>query len=61
LSQITDLHQLAERGLELLDNKPPELRQRLQDMHDLYSFVEAEVPILIERWEHERATREPNA
>ncbi len=58
LEQITDLHQLAERGLALLDNEPPELQLRLQDMHDLYSFVEAELPILIERWEQERATRE---
>jgi DNA-binding transcriptional regulator GbsR (MarR family) len=56
LSQITDLHQLAEEGLELLEAEPPELRQRIQDMHNLYSYVETELPVLIERWERERAS-----
>jgi DNA-binding transcriptional regulator GbsR (MarR family) len=56
LSQITDLHQLAEEGLELLEAEPPELRQRIQDMHDLYSYVETELPVLIERWEQKRAS-----
>ena len=44
MSQVTDLHQLAEEGLELLEGEPPELRQRIQDMHDLYSYVETELP-----------------
>jgi DNA-binding transcriptional regulator GbsR (MarR family) len=56
MSQITDLHQLAEEGLELLETQPPELRQRIQDMHDLYSYVETELPVLIERWEQKRAS-----
>ena len=56
LSQVTDLHQLSERGLELLADEPPEQRHRLQDMHDLYSFVEAELPKLIQRWEEERTS-----
>jgi DNA-binding transcriptional regulator GbsR (MarR family) len=56
LSQVTDLHQLAEEGLELLEGEPPALRQRIQDMHDLYSYVETELPVLIERWEQERAS-----
>lgn len=56
MSQITDLHQLAEEGLELLEEEPPELRQRIQDMHDLYSYVETELPVLIERWEQKRAS-----
>ena len=56
LSQVTDLHQLAEDGLELLESEPEELRQRIQDMHDLYSYVETELPLLIERWEQKRAS-----
>ncbi len=56
MSQITDLHQLAEEGLDLLEAEPPELRQRIQDMHDLYSYVETELPVLIERWEQKRAS-----
>ncbi len=56
MSQVTDLHQLAEEGLELLEGEPAELRQRIQDMHDLYSYIETELPILIERWEQKRAS-----
>ena len=56
MSQVTDLHQLAEAGLDLLKGEPPELRQRIQDMHDLYSYVETELPNLIERWEQKRAS-----
>jgi DNA-binding transcriptional regulator GbsR (MarR family) len=56
MNQITDLHQLAEEGLELLEAEPVELRQRIQDMHDLYSYVETELPVLIQRWEQERAS-----
>ena len=59
MSQVTDLHQLAEQGLELLEKETPELRQRIQDMHDLYSYVETELPILIERWEKARSSKQP--
>lgn len=56
MSQVTDLHQLAEDGLELLEGEPAELRQRIQDMHDLYSYIETELPNMIERWEQKRAS-----
>lgn len=50
-SQIVQLRQLAERGLQLLDNQPPEKKRRLQEMHDLYAFFEKEMPLLLERWQ----------
>lgn len=53
MEQVTYLHQLAERGLELMEGGAPELKQRIQDMHDLYSYVEQELPLLLERWELE--------
>ncbi|HEX9029707.1 MAG TPA: MarR family transcriptional regulator [Anaerolineales bacterium] len=53
MTQITDLHQLAERGLELMEAEAPEQRQRLQDMHDLYAYVEQELPALLEHWKAE--------
>ncbi len=53
MEQVTYLHQLAERGLELMEGGAPELKQRIQDMHDLYSYVEQELPLLLERWERE--------
>lgn len=45
------LHQLAERGLGLLEGKEPESRQRLMEIRNLYAFLEQELPALLERWE----------
>ncbi len=52
--QTTAMRQLAERGLELLKNKPPLNRQRLEEMRNMYAFFEREYPALLERWEQER-------
>ncbi|MFW6184056.1 MAG: GbsR/MarR family transcriptional regulator [Chloroflexota bacterium] len=49
-SQIESLRQLAEEGLALLDDQPPQLQERLQEMHDFYAFFEREFPLLLERW-----------
>lgn len=54
MGQVTYLHQLAERGLQLVESESPEFQRRLLDMHDLYSFVEQELPVIIARWEQER-------
>lgn len=54
LHQITYLHQIAERGLGLIQDQPEELQQRLREMQDLYSYVEDEFPKLIDRWKQER-------
>lgn len=53
-SQLVDLRKLADRGLELLADKPAEQQKRLRDMRDLYAFMEEEVPRLLERWEEKR-------
>jgi DNA-binding transcriptional regulator GbsR (MarR family) len=53
LGLISALHQITERGLGLLADKPAELRQRLQEAHDLFSFVEQEFPALLENLETE--------
>jgi len=62
LVQTTAMRQLAERGLELLKDKPPLNRQRLEEMRNMYAFFEREFPALLERWEQElkkkRATSE---
>ncbi len=55
--QTTTMRQLAERGLELLKNKPPLNRQRLEEMRDVYTFFEREFPALLERWEQERKVK----
>lgn len=46
------LHQIAERGLELLRDRDPALRERLQEAHDLFSLIEDELPALLERVEN---------
>lgn len=46
--------QLAERGLALLDGADPQRRERLEEMHDLYAFMDREYPALLERWRAER-------
>jgi DNA-binding transcriptional regulator GbsR (MarR family) len=46
------LHQIAEYGLELLQDRDPALRQRLQEAHDMFSLIEGELPALLERVEN---------
>ncbi len=53
-NQTAVMRQLAARGLELLPADAPERRARLQTMHDLYEFLEKELPKLVERWLKER-------
>jgi DNA-binding transcriptional regulator GbsR (MarR family) len=43
------LHQIAEQGLELLKDRAPTLRERLQEAHDMFSLIEEELPSLLER------------
>ena len=51
--QFTGFRKMAERGLALLDDTAPERRQRLQEMHALYTFIEREFPQILERWKEE--------
>jgi len=48
LGLMAQLHQITERGLELLKDKPEELRERLQEAHDLFSLIEDKFPALLE-------------
>lgn len=51
MEQIAAFRQLAERGLTMLENYPPKLKARLQEMRDIHEFWERELPLLDERWE----------
>lgn len=53
LAQAVTFRQLADEGLLLLKESPPERTQRLQEMHLMYAFLEREITSLIERWKKE--------
>ena len=48
------LHQITEQGLDLLKDRDPSLRDRLQEAHDMFSLIEEELPALLERVETKR-------
>jgi DNA-binding transcriptional regulator GbsR (MarR family) len=53
LKLMASLHEIAERGLELLKDEEPALRSRLQEAHDMFSAIEEELPILLKHIEDE--------
>ena len=55
LGLMSALHEIAERGLNLMQEKPPELQERLQEAHDLFSFIEQEFPALLKDLEKKRS------
>jgi DNA-binding transcriptional regulator GbsR (MarR family) len=57
LRLMASLHQIAERGLELLKDEDPAMRARLQEAHDMFSLIEQELPALLERVEAERGIK----
>jgi DNA-binding transcriptional regulator GbsR (MarR family) len=44
---MAGLHKITERGLNLLEEKPAELRNRLMEAHDLFSYLEEHFPTLL--------------
>jgi DNA-binding transcriptional regulator GbsR (MarR family) len=47
--------EMAERGLAAMDHRPPASRRRLEELRDVFAFVEQEVPIVVDRFLSERA------
>lgn len=50
-AKTTAFRQITERGLELLSTSTPAQRERLENVTELYRFLEAELPAMWERWE----------
>ena len=50
---MSEIHQIAERGLEMLRDRDPDLCERLQEAHDMFSLYEELFPVLLERFERE--------
>jgi hypothetical protein len=44
---MAELHQITERGLLFLKDKPPELRERLEEAHELFSLLEERFPEIL--------------
>lgn len=50
-AKTTAFREVTERGLDLLADAPAARRERLARVADLYRFLEAELPQLLERWQ----------
>ena len=59
LERLRRFRLLTEQGLELLADRPPELRARLMEIHEMYAFFEREFPAILERWEATRKEKQP--
>jgi DNA-binding transcriptional regulator GbsR (MarR family) len=57
ISLMSGLHKIAERGLDLMKNRPAEIQERLMEAHDLFSFMENHFPVLLENLKEERILR----
>jgi DNA-binding transcriptional regulator GbsR (MarR family) len=55
LGLMSALHEITERGLNLMQEQPPDLQERLQEAHDLFSFIEQEFPALLKALEKKRS------
>jgi DNA-binding transcriptional regulator GbsR (MarR family) len=55
MARTAEMRVLAERGLVLVADQGEESRARLEELHHLYSFMEREMPVLLERWARERS------
>jgi DNA-binding transcriptional regulator GbsR (MarR family) len=53
LALLASLHRIAEQGLELLKDQDPELQERLQEAHDMFSLIEERLPVLLRQVEEE--------
>lgn len=49
LGLMSGLHQITERGLALMSDKPEALKGRLLEAHDLFSNIEQEFPSIIQK------------
>lgn len=57
LASLSIYKTLADKGLQLLEDAPPERSERLREMQELYAFFEEELQGLFERYEHKKHKR----
>jgi DNA-binding transcriptional regulator GbsR (MarR family) len=56
LGLMAGLHDITERGLAFLQDKPPELQTRLKDAHDLFSMIEEKFPEILAELENSQTS-----
>ena len=54
LAEMSQMRELAERGLTLLEDAPATEQERLREMYELHAFFERELPTLLERYKKEK-------
>ncbi|HEX2883129.1 MAG TPA: MarR family transcriptional regulator [Candidatus Limnocylindria bacterium] len=59
IHQLRAARQTLDAGLELLADRPPGSRERLQSLRDMYAFFETEWPSTMERLRNSRARESP--
>jgi DNA-binding transcriptional regulator GbsR (MarR family) len=57
--EIILFRQLAETGLQSLTSKSVDSQKLLNEMYEIYSFLDKQFPLLIARWEQERGKEKP--
>jgi DNA-binding transcriptional regulator GbsR (MarR family) len=57
LTRMSEFRHLLERGLEMLEGKDLQIKQRLEGMRNIYVFWEREWHAVLERWEQQERNR----
>lgn len=55
---MSGLHKITERGLALMEEKPDEIKERLLEAHDLFSYLEEHFPALLQKLQSGRILRQ---
>jgi DNA-binding transcriptional regulator GbsR (MarR family) len=55
VGKVAGARALAARGIQMLEQDGADADGRLKEMHDLYGFLERELPALLVRWEAEHS------
>ncbi len=61
MALIGTFQEMAERGLRMLNSDDPEVKSNLEEMRDFYAFWKRELPIVLERWDREKARQNREA
>lgn len=53
MQQFHGFKSLAEQGLEIIQDQPDDQKERLHNIHKLYSFLQREFPAMLDKWRTE--------